>query len=113
MARNKGKSFVRQRMERIDRVSRTWFELDSNGGEPSKTLVVEVTFDTDPNSPGFLQGVIDEIEGNGSRDLEERKLNERKLFEDSATVERYCALKSARSWKARNPCSAIASISEG
>ena len=62
MARNKGKSFVRQRMERIDRVSRTWFELDSNGGEPSKTLVVEVTFDTDPNSPGFLQGVIDEIE---------------------------------------------------
>lgn len=62
MTRNKSKASVRQRVERIDRVSRTWFELDNNGGDTTKTLVVEVTFDTDPHSPGFLQAIIDEIE---------------------------------------------------
>jgi hypothetical protein len=59
-------AIVRQHLLRIDGVSRTWFEWsfeDSEEGPPVavKTLVVEVDFDTDPNSTGFRQNVLDAI----------------------------------------------------
>jgi hypothetical protein len=44
------KAIVRQHVERIPEVSRTWIEWSEHG---LKTLVVEVTFDTDPNSIDF------------------------------------------------------------
>ena len=42
-------------------MSRTWFEWDSDGSELFNTLVVEVDFDTDPNSPEFRGSVLDAI----------------------------------------------------
>ncbi|WP_119268377.1 hypothetical protein [Taklimakanibacter deserti] len=59
-------AIVRQHLQRIDGVSRTWFEwsLDyDDDGSPLrvKTLVVEVDFDTDPNSTGFRESVLDAI----------------------------------------------------
>jgi hypothetical protein len=57
------KAIVRQHLEKIDGVSRTWFEwtYDGEGGK-IKTLVVEVNFDTDPNSPAFRENVLNAIE---------------------------------------------------
>jgi hypothetical protein len=61
------KARVRQHLERIDGVSRTWFEWDlekmPDGGELElvKTLVVEVEFDTDPNNPQWRQNVLHAI----------------------------------------------------
>jgi hypothetical protein len=46
------KALVRELVERIDGVSRTWFELEIEGSSRKKTLVVEVNFDLDPNRPG-------------------------------------------------------------
>ena len=46
-------AIVRQHVARIDGVARTWLEWDWEGDGLVKTLVVEVGFDTDPNSPGF------------------------------------------------------------
>jgi hypothetical protein len=65
------KAIVRQHLEKIDGVSRTWFEWGLEGGDSSrvKTLVVEVTFDTDPNSPGFRRNVLDAIEDTAKGDL--------------------------------------------
>ena len=78
------KAIVRQHLERIDGVSRTWFEHnletiaydvqeEDEGGKPTKrtvkelvlvrTLVVEVDFDTDPNNSQFNQNVLDAIVG--------------------------------------------------
>lgn len=59
---SEGKAGVRQHIEQIDGVTRTWFELNSNTGFAAKTLVVEVNFDTDPNASDFRQDVIDAIE---------------------------------------------------
>jgi hypothetical protein len=58
-----GKAIVRERVEKIDGVSRTWFEWISRDSTSTmvKTLVVEVEFDTDPNNTRFRQSVIDEI----------------------------------------------------
>jgi hypothetical protein len=56
-----GKAIVRERVEKIDGVSRTWFEWTSRDSTMAKTLVVEVEFDTDPNNSRFRQSVIDEI----------------------------------------------------
>jgi hypothetical protein len=55
-----GVAIVRQYIERIEGVSRTWFEwtLEETW---LKTLVIEVEFDTDPNSPDFDQAVLDAI----------------------------------------------------
>jgi hypothetical protein len=60
------KAIVRQHLERIDGVSRTWFEWDSFEWDSEettlvKTLVVEVEFDTDPNNPQCRQNVLDAI----------------------------------------------------
>jgi hypothetical protein len=56
------KAIVRQRIEKIEGVSRTWFEWNLGDNPSTKTLVVEVTFDTDPNSVGFSQTTLDAIE---------------------------------------------------
>jgi hypothetical protein len=63
------KAIVRQHIERIDGVSRTWFEWDSEGPDMLKTLVVEVNFDTDPNDDEFREGVIDAIKQTASEVL--------------------------------------------
>jgi hypothetical protein len=56
-----GKAIVRRHIEKIDGVSRTWFEWTAEDSTMVKTLVVEVSFDTDPNNESFRQGVIDAI----------------------------------------------------
>jgi hypothetical protein len=56
-----GKAIVRERVEKIYGVSRTWFEWLSRDSTMAITLVVEIEFDTDPNNDRFRQSVIDEI----------------------------------------------------
>jgi hypothetical protein len=56
------KSILRQRVEKIDGVSRTWFEWILEDSMLAKILVVEVEFDTDPSNPRFRQNVFDAIE---------------------------------------------------
>jgi hypothetical protein len=55
------KGSIRQHLERIDGVSRTWIEWEWAESDLTKTLVVEVDFDTDPNNPTYRQNVIDAI----------------------------------------------------
>ncbi|HEV7446872.1 MAG TPA: hypothetical protein VGO18_30175 [Steroidobacteraceae bacterium] len=55
------KAVVRQHLERIAGVTRTWFELSHVGGALLKTLVVEISFDTDPNAASYNQAAIDSI----------------------------------------------------
>jgi hypothetical protein len=62
MALRTDKAIVRQHIEKIDGVSRTWFEWSLEEDDLVKTLVVEVDFDTDPNAPGFRQNVLGAIE---------------------------------------------------
>jgi hypothetical protein len=57
-----GKSILRQRVEKIDGVSRTWFEWILEDSMLAKILVVEVDSDTDPSNPRFRQDVLDSIE---------------------------------------------------
>ena len=56
------KAMVRELVERIDGVTQTWFELEIEGASRKKTLVVEVSFDNDPNSAHELRAACDEIE---------------------------------------------------
>jgi hypothetical protein len=57
------KAIVRKHLERIDGVTRTWIEWDfEHAGNRTKTLVVEVAFDTDPNSIHFSEARLDAIE---------------------------------------------------
>jgi hypothetical protein len=55
-------AIVRQQIEKIDGVSRTWFEWSREDPAWLKTLVVEVEFDTDPNEYEFRRSVLDAIE---------------------------------------------------
>ena len=52
---------VRQAVEKVAGVSKTWFEWTMEKDDFLKTLVVEVSFDTDPNSPGYDRSAIEEI----------------------------------------------------
>jgi hypothetical protein len=57
------KAIVRQHLEKIDGVSRTWFEWSFDAGAHRiKTLVVEVNSDTDPTSSEFRENVLNAIE---------------------------------------------------
>jgi hypothetical protein len=56
------KSIVRQHIEQIEGVSRTWFEWTLEDAGLVKTLVVEVDFDTDPNSPQFRATLLSAIQ---------------------------------------------------
>ena len=53
MEERMSKATVRQHVERIDGVTRTWFEwvYDREADALIRTLAVEVGFDTDPNNP--------------------------------------------------------------
>ncbi|AWN40111.1 hypothetical protein [Methylobacterium durans] len=42
-------------------MTRTWFELSQEDGAVLKTLVVEVSFDTDPNAASYSQGTVEAI----------------------------------------------------
>jgi hypothetical protein len=55
------KSGLRERVEQIDGVSRSWFEWVLEDSMMAKILVVEVEF-TDPSDPRFRQIVLDAIE---------------------------------------------------
>lgn len=55
------KAVLRQHLEKITGVSRTWFEWSWEDLNPVKTLVVEVDFDTDPNEAEFQRNVLDAI----------------------------------------------------
>jgi hypothetical protein len=55
------KAAVRVAVERIPDVTGTWFEWVLEGGELLKRLVVEVSFDTDPNSPECRRNVLEAI----------------------------------------------------
>jgi hypothetical protein len=59
---HQGKAMVRELIEDIDGVSQTWFELEIEGSSRKKTLVVEVSFDLDPNSAHHLRAACDDIE---------------------------------------------------
>ena len=56
------KAMVRELVERIEGVTRTWFELEIEGSTCKKTLVAEVSFDLDANSAHFLRTTCDAIE---------------------------------------------------
>ena len=55
-------AIVREALSKISNVSRTWFEWSWEDAMWVKTLVIEVDFDTDPNSPAFSQLTLDAIE---------------------------------------------------
>jgi hypothetical protein len=52
---------VREELSKLPQVSRTWFEWDIEHDRQTRTLVVEVPFETDPNSPQFNQSAFEEI----------------------------------------------------
>jgi hypothetical protein len=64
-------AIVRKNVEKIDGVSRTWFEWSREDPAWLKTLVVEVEFDTDPNEYEFRRSVMDAIEETARGVLEE------------------------------------------
>ncbi len=70
MQGNEKKAVVRRHLEKIDGVSRTWFEWTLEDSALIKTLVVEVDFDTDPNTFQFRQNVLDAIQATATDVLE-------------------------------------------
>jgi hypothetical protein len=56
-----GVAAVRWHVSRISGVCGTWFEWESYNDNTVKTLVVEVDFNTDPNSSEFRQEAVDAI----------------------------------------------------
>jgi hypothetical protein len=56
------KAMVRELVERIEGVTRTYFELEMKGRNRKKTLVVEVNFDLDSNSSHYSRAKIESIE---------------------------------------------------
>jgi hypothetical protein len=56
------KAVVRKELERIEGVTRSWFEWTIEKGQQLKTLVVEIDCPTDPNMAGFRPGLLDAIE---------------------------------------------------
>jgi hypothetical protein len=65
-------AIVRTHIERIDGVSKSWFEHNFQPNIFAAILVVEVDFPTDPNSTGFRRSVLEEIE-NTVRDVLDNK----------------------------------------
>jgi len=55
------KGHVRQKLEALPGVTRTWIEWEAAEHGLAKTLVVEVAFDTDPNSSDCETGTLDDI----------------------------------------------------
>jgi hypothetical protein len=63
------KAIVSENLEKIEGVTRTWFEWVRVDSHLVNELVVEVDFDTDPNSSDFNRSAIDEIEAESIRIL--------------------------------------------
>lgn len=55
------KAMVRELVERIEGVTRTYFEMEVKGHDRKKTLVVEVDFDLDSNSTHYSRAKIELI----------------------------------------------------
>jgi hypothetical protein len=55
------KAIVRSHIERIDGVTRTWFEHVHKADHFERILIVEVDFNTDPNDADFRSNVLDAI----------------------------------------------------
>ena len=72
---SQNKAMVRELVERIEGVTRTWFELEIEGHNRKKTLVVEVSFDFDANSAHFLRAACDAIEETVAMVLREENSN--------------------------------------
>lgn len=51
---------IRQELEKLPQVKGTWFEWDLEHDGNKKTLVVEVSFDTDPNNSDFAFSALDD-----------------------------------------------------
>jgi hypothetical protein len=58
---NEKAALVRKELAKFPEVSNTWIEWSLENGVQVKTLVVEVSFDTDPNSPNFKHGALEDI----------------------------------------------------
>ena len=58
---NSKTAVVREELSKLPQVSRTWFEWDIEHDRQTRTLVVEVLFETDPNSPQFNQSAFEDI----------------------------------------------------
>lgn len=56
------KALIRELIERIEGVDKTWFELEIEGSSRKKTLVVEVGFEPDIDGTHDLRTACDEIE---------------------------------------------------
>lgn len=54
-------SAIREAVSSLRGVSGTWFEWTVEGGVQIKTLVVEVSFDTDPSAEFFDSSAMDDI----------------------------------------------------
>ena len=54
-------AIVRQCLADCPEVLRTWFEWELDGNERLKTLIVEVDFDTDPNSPDYNEAALEVV----------------------------------------------------
>ncbi len=76
-------AFVRRAVELVDGVARTWIEWESDEhGSLKKTLVVQVRFDTDPNSSQHRPDIMAAIQkaiGEARRDLGVMKVNRLKI----------------------------------
>ena len=56
------KAIIRQEIEKISGVTRTWFEWELLNDGQACCLVIEVDRDTDPNAPDNFIGTLHEIE---------------------------------------------------
>lgn len=59
-----GFDVIRQKLSKISSVSRIWFEWEWSHEDNAlaKTLIIEVSFDTDQNSPNHDSSALQEIE---------------------------------------------------
>ena len=56
------KAIIRQEIEKISGVTRTWFEWELMNDGQACCLVIEVDRSTDPNAPDNFIGTLHEIE---------------------------------------------------
>ncbi|MDV2987306.1 UNVERIFIED_CONTAM: hypothetical protein Q9R58_23635 [Methylobacteriaceae bacterium AG10] len=64
------KAIVREKVEALRGVTRTWFEWTSAGDPFKRELVVEVDAETDPNTSGFNSALLDAISAEVAHVLE-------------------------------------------
>lgn len=66
------KAIVRQEVEAIAGVARTWFEWLSEGDAFKKILVVEILNTTDPEERGFNESLLEEISSTAAHVLQNK-----------------------------------------